>query len=345
MATARCAIFAGPNQPFVFSERPLPACGPGEALVALSLATICASDLHTVEGRRIEPTPSVLGHEGVGRVTAVGPGRDSNLIGARVTWTLADSCGACVPCREWALPQKCSHLFKYGHAEMSNGTGLNGCYASHILLRKGTTIIPLPDELPDEMAAPANCALATMVAATERLPKPCRVAVIQGAGMLGLYGCALLHAKGVDRVVVVDTEPARLELVAAFGGVPALREASSHVSPGTVDAVFEVAGTSAVVPEGLRLLRVGGYYVFVGMVHPGTQLDIAGQTIVRNCLTVRGFHNYAPRHLEYAIDFLNLRRTAHPWEKLVSPAFALDQLEAALAEARTRKWARVSLRP
>jgi threonine dehydrogenase-like Zn-dependent dehydrogenase len=77
--------------------------------------------------------------------------------------------------------------------------------------------------LTDSIAAPANCALATMVAATEILPKPCDVAVIQGAGLLGIYGCALLRNRGTRRVVVVDTELERLKLVEEFGGSPRSR--------------------------------------------------------------------------------------------------------------------------
>ncbi|SVB71035.1 uncharacterized protein METZ01_LOCUS223889, partial [marine metagenome] len=59
-------------------EFPLPdSLAPGEVLVALRLATVCGSDLHTIEGRRSEPTPAILGHEGVGEVVRYGPGRDT----------------------------------------------------------------------------------------------------------------------------------------------------------------------------------------------------------------------------------------------------------------------------
>jgi len=213
------------------------------------------------------------------------------------------------------------------------------------LLRPGTTIIPIPEELPDEMVAPANCALATMVWATEYLPKPCRVAMIQGAGMLGLCGCALLRARGIEEVIVVDNDPARLALVESFGGKPAHQTADSINPPCLVDAVFEVAGTSAVVPEGLRHLRVGGYYAFIGMVHPATALELSGQTVVRQCLTLRGFHNYAPRHLAGAIQFLADSGIKLPWNKIVSPPFRLADIDAAFIEAHTRKWLRVSIRP
>lgn len=345
MSTARCAIFNEPRQPLELTELPLPYCGPGDLLVEISLATICASDLHTVDGRRLEPCPSILGHEGVGRVVQAGERRDPSLVGRRISWTVADHCGECRPCREWDLPQKCEHLFKYGHSEITNGCGLNGCYASHILLRPGTTVVPVPEELPDALVSPANCALATMVNATEWLPNPCRVAVIQGAGMLGLFGCALLRARGVARVIVVDTNPARLELVPLFGGIPARQTAGTVLPPGAADAVFEVAGTSAVVPEGVRHLRHGGYYAFVGMVHPTTPLELSGQLVLRRCLTLRGFHNYGPRHLEGAIRFLREHGHTLPVERIVSPPFPLAEINAALAEARKGKWLRVAVKP
>ena len=163
--------------------------------------------------------------------------------------------------------------------------------------------------------------------------------------MLGLYGCALLRSRGVERVIVVDTDPERLELVKEFGGKPALQTAGTLLAPGRADAVFEVAGTSTVVPEGIRHLRMGGYYAFIGMVHPTTPLELSGQIVLRHCLTLRGFHNYAPRHLEYAVKFLSEHAASFPWEKLVSPPFSLAEINAAFAEARTRKWLRVSIRP
>jgi len=64
-----------------------------------------------------------------------------------------------------------SIFYKYGHAALTDGSGLNGCYASHIVLRPGTQIMTVPEALPDAIAAPANCALATIVNALETLPR------------------------------------------------------------------------------------------------------------------------------------------------------------------------------
>lgn len=340
MNSARVQLFQGAHQPFQMSAAPLPeVLRPGEVLVQISLATICGSDLHTTEGRRSAPTPCVLGHEAVGHV--VRSAREGVADGGRVTWTLADSCGHCAPCTNWHLPQKCERLFKYGHAALSDGSGLNGCYASHILLRPGTQIMSVPASLPDAIAAPANCALATVVNALETLPDPCDRALVQGGGLLGLYACAWLRHRGVREVFCTDLSPQRLALVAEFGGIPA--------EPGAplpaVDLVLEVTGSSAVIPEGIQALRPGGHYVWAGMVHPETKLDLTGEAVLRKCLTLRGVHNYAPQHLAAGLDFLARNHTRLPFEKLTSPPLPLEQLNEGFALTRSRQWQRVAIQP
>lgn len=339
-AQARIQLFQGPGKPFQLSTVALPEeLQPGEVLVKISLATICGSDLHTVEGRRSAPAPCVLGHEAVGSVLR--SARSGVPTGQRVTWTLADSCGHCAPCTDWHLPQKCEQLFKYGHAALNDGCGLNGCYASHILLRPGTHIFPVPDSLPDAVAAPANCALATMVNALEILPDPCHRVLVQGGGLLGIYACAWLRHLGVREVFCTDLSPQRLALVAEFGGIPLT--AGSLLPP--VDLVIEVTGQSSVIPDGIKALRPGGHYVWAGMVHPDSRLDLTGEQVLRKCLTLRGVHNYAPHHLAAGLDFLATNQTRLPFGKLTSPALPLERLNEAMDLARSRQWQRVALRP
>jgi putative phosphonate catabolism associated alcohol dehydrogenase len=335
---ARAAIFEGAGQPFRIKEVQLPAAlNNGEVLVRVLLATICGSDLHTYAGRRTERTPCVLGHEGVGQVVAAGAGRE-DWMRKRITWSSADSCGVCPACADWNLPQKCQRVFKYGHAALHEASGLHGTYASHIVLRAGTHLVEVPPQVPDAVAASANCSLATMANVTEHLPVPCHVAVVQGAGLLGLHGCALLRTAGVPRVLVADTDAARLARVADFGG-EATR--SGDVATGSADVVIEAAGTPCLVKEGLRLLRPGGHYLFVGMVHPDSMLEVSGEAIIRGCVSVRGFHNYAPRHLDRAVAFLS--ESPLPWASLVSPPLSLESLAEAFTLSATRRWARVAV--
>lgn len=344
ITTASAAIFDGAGKPFRLAELALPThLEDGEVIVSIALGTICGSDLHTIQGRRMEPTPCVLGHEGVGTVVAAGRGRE-RWTGRRVTWTSADSCGRCVACADHDLPQKCDRVFKYGHSPLNERSGLHGTYASHIVLRRGTHLVPVADDLPDAIVAPVNCALATMAAVTEHLPPICRSAVIQGAGLLGIYGCALLRAAGVARVVVVDNDAARLALVPAFGGEPALNSALDAMGPGSVDMMIEAAGSPSVIGEGMHLLRPGGHYLLVGMVHPETTLHLTGEAIIRKCVTMRGVHNYGPRHLDAAMAFLEKHRSL-PWTSLVSPPLPLLKIEEAIALAASRRWLRVAVAP
>lgn len=343
-------VFNKPLTPFQAEGWVMPALGPGELLVAIELATICGSDLHTYLGHRQEKVPAILGHEAVGRV--IQGGRDGFNVGDRVTWSIADSCGDCTSCTSHYLPQKCTALFKYGHADTSNGTGLNGCYASHIVIRKGTHVVKVPDVLADGVVASANCALATVVNLLSKLPANIESVLVQGAGLLGLYACAMLKEQGVQHVFCVDVKPERLSLVEHFGGTPINGrdykneyQKIADLVPMGVDAVLELAGVASLVPAGIAALRNGGYYGFAGLVHPDSELDITGEQIIRKCLTLYGVHNYAPEHLDKAIQFLEKTISQYPYDKLVSPPYPLEKLDDAFAEAQQQQWCRVAVKP
>ena len=342
---AYAQVFYGPDHPLKACDVPLPSSlQAGEVLVEIALATICGSDLHTLSGHRPERTPCILGHEAVGHVVAVGSGRPDLRMGDRITWSIADSCGSCLACSDYNLPEKCADLFKYGHAPLDDGSGLNGCYASHILLRQGTHIVTLPDRLADATVAPANCALATVVNAAETLPGRCDSVLIQGAGLLGLYCCALLAERGIKRIYCMDLHVERRRHSADFGAIPVehVQDVLVREKEG-VDAVFELAGASVLLKDGLEALRPGGFYILVGMVHPDTQIDLTGEQIIRKCVTMRGVHNYSPRHLNSAVAFLSRTASLNPYDELVSPPIPLSELDRAIELAQSQRFSRVSL--
>jgi threonine dehydrogenase-like Zn-dependent dehydrogenase len=171
---------------------------------------------------------------------------------------------------------------------------------------------------------------------------------------LGLYTCAILNDRGIRHIYCVDIQPKRLAQVSQFGGHPIdgrpVQYADScgtieQAHPDGVDAVLEVAGASTLVSEGIRRLRIGGFYGFIGMVHPDTALDITGEQIIRNCLTIVGIHNYSPSHLDEAIAFLERTASIYPYESLVSPPYPLANLEEALSEAKKQTYSRVAVTP
>ena len=341
-SSAVAQVFDGPGQPFRLEQYPLPRPGPGERIVAIRCATLCGSDVHTIEGRRHEPTPAILGHEGIGEVIAAGTGVEHDL-GRRVTWTLADSCGQCRFCQQLDLPQKCDDLFKYGHASLTDGTGLNGTYASHVLLRRGTHLVDVPATISDTVAAPANCALATAVAAIDVLPEGVDRILVQGAGLLGLYAAALLRHRGVKSVWCCDPLEKRRQQVAAWDVTAIHPDDVGQVKE--CDAVLEMAGYAPAVADGVQALRIGGTYVFVGMVHPDSQLPLTGEQVIRKSLRLQGVHNYAPRHLNQAVDFLAELGQDDRLQNLVSPPRPLSELSQAFSAARSQTWLRVAVAP
>jgi alcohol dehydrogenase len=164
----RAAIFDGPGTPLRVEAVSRPVLQPGEALVRVTLCTVCGSDLHTFSGRRREKTPCVLGHEPVGIVEEIcGDLRavdgEAVRVGDRVVWAVAVSCGGCFFCLR-GLPQKCASLQKYGHEPHTPQCGPVGGLATHVHLLKGTAVVCVPPDLPDAVAAPAGCATATVAA-------------------------------------------------------------------------------------------------------------------------------------------------------------------------------------
>ena len=114
---ASAIIFNGANKPLIEKKFPIPQkIGSYEAIVKISLATICSSDVHTWLGHRPFPTPAILGHEIVGKIVKLGKnlrfdfnGKKLN-VGDRITWSMTTSCQKCFFCKK-GLPQKCVNLF------------------------------------------------------------------------------------------------------------------------------------------------------------------------------------------------------------------------------------------
>lgn len=301
-------------------EVPVPVLGDGEVLVRVRLATVCGSDLHTVSGRRPAPCPSVLGHEAVGDVVAVGVGADAQ-VGQRVIWSVTVTCGTCSRCRS-GLSAKCLSVRKVGHEPFDADWRLSGSYAAHVVLPRGTTTATVPDTLADAVAAPAACATATVMATLEAAGElKGRRVLIGGAGMLGLTAVAACAAAGAD-VQVVDRNDDRMALAARFGG--------RGCDDGPVDVAIDYTGSSIAVANALGRLDVGGTLVLAGSVTPGPPLSVDPETVVRQWLTITGVHNYEPRHLYQAVSFLDGTREHYPWDALIVAPVPLDDIEEAL---------------
>lgn len=354
--TTRAAIFDGTPATMSLRDLPTPVPVSGETLIRVEACTLCASDRHTYEGRRHTPTPTVLGHEIVGRIATFGPetprqdaaGR-SLQIGDRVTWAVVAACGACAYCVR-GVPQKCLRGVKYGHVALSSDRELRGGLAEHCLLAPGTAMVRLPETLPLAVVGPASCATATVMAALEaaQTSRPQRIGIL-GAGMLGLTACAAARSRGVEVIVCVDPAPERRDLAIAFGATHAIEptEWSTTYRDATdglgLDAVLELSGSPAAFEAGCAGLRIGGTLVLVGAVFPTPAVSVLPEQLVRRMLTLRGVHNYAPQHLVEAVEFLTTYGERYPFAGLVTQWHPLEAITDAFVAARAPSALRIGI--
>lgn len=361
-ASGRLAMYDAPNAPFRLESRPLTPPQPGEALVRIRMSTICRSDIHSYQGHRPNPHPGVLGHEIIGDIVALGEGVTADMRGAplapghRVTWSeyFIPGRGYCAEVLD--LPQKTRGVDKYGHMAVATPPHHHGGFGEYCYILPGSWILRLPEALTDEEATPINCGVATMVAVTEaagiRLGQ--RV-VVQGLGLLGLYGAAIAKARGASLVIGLDGVPARRELARRFGVDLALDPAEGHEAllaqvreacpPEGPDAVLEVCGSPLAIAFGLDALRVGGTYVLAGVVNPGADVTLDASLLLKKMLTLRGVHNYHPRNLAEALDFVAANRERFPFHALVDGKYPLERVGQAMADAAERRVLRAAIVP
>lgn len=317
--------------------------GIGEVLVRIRCATICGSDLHSISGRRPSPAPGLPGHEMVGEVAALGGEvRDFNgsplAEGGSVTWSMVWSCGNCACCAR-DLRAHCHRVRKFGHESID--AGLFGGYAEYCHLPAGTAIFRVPANVSRSVAAPANCATATVAAVLRNAGRLAGAEVaIFGAGMLGLTACAMAAWEGARRIVAIEPVAARRELALRFGASQAV-EPSHAAEAGEMDFVLEFAGTPESNESAVSLLRPGGHLPMAGAVFPSRPLALSAERIVRHMLRLTGVYNYSPRDLDFALRFL--ANTRHPFTELAGAEFPLEAINEALDHAGRERPPRVAI--
>jgi alcohol dehydrogenase len=361
-ATGRVATYAQANATFEVQSYPLREPESGEALVRVSMSTICRSDIHSYQGHRPSPCPGLLGHEIVGRIVALGEEMTHDMrgdplaVGDRITWSEYFIPGASYFTEVLDLPQKAPGVEKYGHMAATTPPHHHGGFAEYCYILPKSWVLRLPDDVTDAEAAPINCGVATMVAVTEaaniRLGS---TVVIQGLGLLGLYGAAIAKSRGARSVIGLDINASRRERSTRFGVDVALDPADdlqellqcirAHCRPAGPDTVIEVCGVADVIPMGLEMIRTGGTYVLAGLVSPNANVTLDANQILRKMVTLKGVHNYHPRHLVEALDFVVANRTRFPFSDLVDARYALDQVTQAMNDAAAQRVLRAAIVP
>lgn len=254
---------------------PVPEPGPGEVRIKVGGAGLCHSDLHVLDAGELWPVFGfTLGHEGSGRVDAVGPDVDGFAEGDAVIVMLIWSCGRCRACRE-GRDNACQVTGSRVAAPATPGLGPDGSMADYQIVP--ARFLEQLDGLDPVTSAPlADAALTPMHAinSARRHLSPGSTAVVIGLGGLGHLGLQILAATSGARLIALDVDDSKLETARRLGADVALRsdaDAPTQILELTdgygVDAVFDFVGvqptvdlaTGVVAPEGaIRFVGLGG---------------------------------------------------------------------------------------
>jgi alcohol dehydrogenase len=176
-------------------------------------------------------------------------------------------------------------------------------------------------------------------------------AVVIGAGMLGLTACAMALKQGCANVICVERSESRRILSRAFGASLSLLpdQLPSVLAEATAgrgaDVIFECTGANGAFVSAMDAVRVGGRLVLVGAVFPQEPIPMVVERIVRRNLAIVGIHNYAPKHLVQAVQFLELHWHEFPFANLVEKWYSLDQMDEAIEHAGDQCSIRIGIRP
>jgi NAD+-dependent secondary alcohol dehydrogenase Adh1 len=210
--------------------------GPLDVIVKIGGAGVCRTDLHILEGQwaaAMNPQlPYVIGHENAGWVHAVGDGVTNVAVGDTVILHPQPSCGLCLACRR-GNDMHCANAFFPGLSDNDGGM------AEYLRTTARACVKLDPSTNPADVAALADAGITAYHAVRKAVPVlwPGTTAVVQGAGGLGHIGIQCLAALTATRIVVVDKNPAALELAKEIGADETVVADGSHV-----DAVRDLTG-------------------------------------------------------------------------------------------------------
>ncbi len=244
-------------------ERPMPVIRhPRDAIVEVTLTSICSSDIHIKHGSVERAVPgTIVGHEFVGRVLELGSGVERLQVGQRVAANVETFCGSCFFCRRGYVNNCTDH-----DGGWALGCRIDGGQAAYVRVPFADNgLTPIPDGVSDEQAIFTGDILSTGFWAAEMAEiRPADSVVVLGAGPTGLCTlmCTRLYSPGLT--IVVDTDDARLALAEAQGLAdvclnPRRDDVEAEVRRLTegrgADSVLEVAGGTDTFQMAWKLAR------------------------------------------------------------------------------------------
>lgn len=273
MAKMRANVFQGKDHIQV-EEVERPRAGIGEAVIRVTLTTICGTDLHIVRGEYPVRPGLVIGHEPVGVIEELGPGVTGYEVGMRVLVGAITPCGQCRACLS-------NHLSQCGHGGGYDALGgwrfgntINGAQAEYLLVPHAqANLAIIPDDLSDEQVVLlADIASTGFSGAESGKIKIGDSVVVFAQGPIGLCATAGAKLMGASLIIGIDGDSDRLAMAKRMGADITLdfREVDVvaevlRLTEGGADVAIEALGTQQTFESALRSLRPAGTLSSLGV--------------------------------------------------------------------------------
>jgi alcohol dehydrogenase len=269
----KAAVFHSLNN-IRLEEVPRPEAGVDEAVIRITLTTICGTDLHILRGEYAVKPGLVIGHEPVGVIEELGDGVTGYKIGDRVLVGAITPCGQCRAClsAQWS---------QCGHGEGVEAIGgwrfgntINGAQAEYLLVPNAQgNLAKIPDELTDEqvvlLADIASTGFSGAESANIRIGD---TVVVFAQGPIGLCATAGASLMGASYIIAVDGDPVRMKMAKRMGADIVLDPKQCDViaevkrlTRGGTDVAIEALGLQETFENSLRCLRPGGTLSSLGV--------------------------------------------------------------------------------
>ena len=329
-AIVHAALITG-KETVELREFPEPVPADAGVVVAIDYCGICGTDIHAFQSGR-PYNPAICGHEWTGVVSAAG--RDVRAVaeGDRVVVAVAPACGACRACHA-GQTDRCQTVFLSALGRDALAPP-HGGFAPRISVA-ASRVVRVDPRLTAAQAAqvePATVAFHAVRSSGLRLGD---VAVVQGAGPIGLCTLQWVRAAGAGRVIVVEPSPARRAVALQLG-------AHDAVAPGTAtddlvrehthglgaDIVYECVGRPFAVQRGVDLARRGGRMCLIGLADEDAPITPAVWLVKE--ITVTASLAYFHEEFEMAMAMIADGRVAV--DPLHTSTIGLDALAGTLSE-------------
>ena len=216
-------------------DRPIPVAGPGEAVMKVTLTTICGTDVHIMKGEYPVEHGQIIGHESVGVIHDIGDGVTGYEPGERVAVNAITPCGMCEYClsAHWA---QCGGFL--GGWKMGNT--IDGAQADYVKIPNAmANLARIPEELSDEDVLFTTDIFSTGLSGAESADiKVGDIVVVYGQGPIGLSAVAGAKLKGASLIIGVDTVPPRIEMSKKMGADIVI----DYKSADPVNMVMDITG-------------------------------------------------------------------------------------------------------